>query len=184
MQEHFGKKTKLWFNQDALEESTDQVYKRVTNIIDIDKIKLKAKTDIFPVFRDHATEADRLNAKMTGAVILEYDGGFDSDTSSDDKDEPKPKVTFDLKMIFNLTPSLAGVGGMDDQNSIGTNATGTSNAIQQILEGAIDARFDNINLDGETVDSSLTEPTQNTPPHQPRQLNANSNEHDSREQEE
>ena len=73
---------------------------------------------------------------------------------------------------------------MDDQNSIGTNVTGTSNATQQILEGAIDARFDNINLDGETMNSSLTELTQNTPPHQPRQLNANSYERNSREQEE
>ena len=60
---------------------------------------------------------------MTGAVILEYNGSFDSDTSSDNKDEPKPKATFDLKMIFNLTPSLAGAGGMDNQNLIGTNAT-------------------------------------------------------------
>ena len=95
---------------------------------------------------------------MTGAIIPEYNGGFDSDTSSEDEDELNPKTTFDLRLLFNLTPSLAGAGGMDDQNSIGTNATGTSNATQLILEGGIDARFDNINLDGETVDSSLTEP--------------------------
>ena len=75
---------------------------------------MKAATDIFAVFGDHATEADRLNAKMTGAIIPEYDGGFDSDTSSDDKDEPKPKTTLDLRLTFNLTPSLAGAGGMDN----------------------------------------------------------------------
>ena len=182
--ERFGKKTKFWFTQEAVEDSKEQVYNRTTNTVDIDETKLKAKTDIFAVFGDHATEAARLNAALTGAIIPEYHGGFDSDTDSDDEDEPRPKPTFDLKMIFNLTPSLAGAGGMDDQNSIGTNATGTSNATQLILEGAIDARFDNMDLDGETVISSLTGPTQNTPPHQPRQLNANSNEHDSREQEE
>ena len=164
----------------------EQVYNRTTNTVDIDEIKLKAKTDFFAIFGDHATETARLNAEMTGAVIPEYHGGFDSDTDSDNEneDEPRPKPSFDLKMIFNLTPSLAGAGGMDDQNSIGTNATGTSNATQLILEGGIDARFDNINLDGEIVDSSLKEPIQNTPPHQPRQLNTNSDEHDSREQEE
>ena len=61
---------------------------------------------------------------------------------------------------------------------------GTSNCTQQILKGTIGARFDNINLDGDTVNSSLTEPTQTTPPQQPRKLNANSNEHNYREQEE
>ena len=66
-----AKKTKLWFTQDALEESTDQKYNRATNTIDVDVTKLKAATDIFAVFGDHATEADRLNAKMTGAVIPE-----------------------------------------------------------------------------------------------------------------
>ena len=52
---------------------------------------MKAATDIFAVFGEYATEADCLNAKMTGAVIPEYDVGFDSDISSDDENEPKPK---------------------------------------------------------------------------------------------
>ena len=65
---------------------------------------------------------------------------------------------------------------MDDQNSIGTNATGTSNVTQLLLNGGIDARFDSINLDGDSVNSSLTGSTKNTPPHHPRQLAANSNE--------
>ena len=185
--ERFGKKTKFWFTQEALEESKEQVYNITTNTVDIDKIKLKAKTDIFAVFGDHATEAARLNAALTGAIIPEYHGGFDSDTDSDNEDEPRPKPKFYLKMLFNLTPSLSGAGGMDDQNSIGTNATGTSNVTQLLLDGEIDARFDLINLDGDSVNSSLTGPTKNTPPHHPRQLTAisNKNEEDAKmEQEE
>ena len=47
---------------------------------------------------------------MTGAIISDYSGGFDSDTSSEDEDEPKPKTTVDLRLLLNLTPSLAGAG--------------------------------------------------------------------------
>ena len=100
---------------------------------------------------------------MTGAIIPEYHGGFDSDTDSNDEDEPRTKPEFDLQLLFNLTPSLAGARGMDDQNLIGTNATGASNATQLILAGGIDSRFNNMEMDGETVISSLTEPTKNTP---------------------
>ena len=182
MQGTCWQKTTVWFTQDAVEESTDQMYNRATNTIEVDKTKLKAETDLFAIFGDHATEADRLNAKMTGAVIPEY--GFDSDPSSKDEDEPKPKTTFDLRLIFNLTRSLAGAGKMDDQNSIGTNATGVSNATQQILAETIGTRFECIDLDGSTVTSTLTEQTLNTPPQQPRNLNTNSeNEHNSRRQE-
>ena len=175
-----AKKLKFWFAQEALEKSKEQVYNRTTNTVDMDETKLKAKTDIFAVFGDHATEADRLNAEMTGAVIPVYHGGFDSDTDSDDEDEPRPKPKFDLKMLFNLKPSLSGAGGMDDQNSIGTNATGTSNVTQLLLAGGINARFDSINLDGDSVISSLTGQTKHTPPPQPRQLTAilNENEED------
>ena len=104
------------------------MYNRATNTIDVDKTKLKAETELFAIFRDHATEADRLNAKMTGAIIPEYNGGFDSATSSEDEDEPKPKITFDLRLLFNLTPSLVDAGWIDNQNSIGTNVTGVTNA--------------------------------------------------------
>ena len=182
MQGTCWQKTTVWFTQDAVEESTDQMYNRATNTIEVDKTKLKAETDLFAIFGDHATEADRLNAKMTGAVIPEY--GFDSDPSSKDEDEPKPKTTFDLRLIFNLTRSLAGAGKMDDQNSIGTNATGVSNATQQILAETIGTRFECIDLDGSTVTNAITDQTLTTPPQQPRNLNANlENEHDSRGQE-
>ena len=90
-------------------------------------------------------------------------------------------------MLFNLTPSLTGTGGMDNQNLIGTNVTGTSNATQLILAGGIDSRFDSLNLDGDPVVSSLTGPINNTPPPQTRQLYAFSNENeedDKMEQEE
>ena len=35
--ERFAKKTKLWFTKDALKESMDQTYNRVTNTVDVDK---------------------------------------------------------------------------------------------------------------------------------------------------
>ena len=105
---------------------------------------------------------------MTGAVIPEYNGGFDSDTSSEEDDEPKPKATFDLRLIFNLTPSLPGAERMDDKNSIGTNATRTSNATQQILAETFGTRFESIDLDGSTVTSALMEQTQTIPPQQSR----------------
>ena len=41
--ERFGKKTKFWFTQEALEESKEQVYNRTTNTVDMDETKLKAK---------------------------------------------------------------------------------------------------------------------------------------------
>ena len=186
-EERFGKKTKLWFTPEAVEEAKDQVYNRVTNTVDVDEVKWKTKMDIFAAFGDHATPAARLNADATGAIIPEYHGDFDSDTDSDDEEEPTPKATFELQMLFNLTPSLSGAGGMDDQNSIGTNATGTSNATEMILAGGIGTQFDGINMDGDSVASSLTGTTRNTPPHQPRQLNVSpkeKEEDDKMEQEE
>ena len=45
---------------------------------------------------------------------------------------------------------------MDDQNSIGTNTTGTSNAIELILVGGIETQFDGINMDGERLSDEFT----------------------------
>ena len=100
---------------------------------------------------------------MSGEIIPDYNGGFERDTSSKDEDEPKPKTTLDLGLLFQLTPSLAGIGGMDDHNSIGTNATGVTNATKQIMEEAISTKFDSIELDDSTVTSALTDYTLNTP---------------------
>ena len=170
--------------QDTVKDSTDQMYNRATNTIDVDKTKLNTETEVFAIFGDHATEADRLNAKMTGAIIPDYDVGFESDTSSEDEDEPKPKSTFDLGLLFQLTPNLADAGGMDDHNSIETNTTGVTNATQQILEEAISTRFDSIELDDSTVTSALTNHTLYTPPQKPKELNVNlENEHDFMSQE-
>ena len=43
---------------------------------------MNAETEVFTIFGDHATEADWLNAKITGVIILDYVGGFESNTSS------------------------------------------------------------------------------------------------------
>ena len=42
-EERFGKKTKLWFTPEAVEEAKDQVYNRATNTVDVDEVKWKAK---------------------------------------------------------------------------------------------------------------------------------------------
>ena len=53
---------------------------------------------MFNAIGDHATEAARLNADLNGAIIPEYHGGFDSDTDSDDEDEPTTKPEFDITL--------------------------------------------------------------------------------------
>ena len=93
-------KTTKWFTQDAVEKATIQVYDRSTNTIKVDKTKLNAATILFASFGDHATEAAQRHVQMTGDTIPDYDEGFDSDTSSDDKNEPKSKTVFDLEMLF------------------------------------------------------------------------------------
>ena len=116
---------------------------------------------------------------MTRETIPDYDGGFESDTSSKDEDKSKPKTTFDLGLLFQLTPSIVGAGGMDDHNPIGTNAMGVTNATLNILEEATTTKFEIIEVDNSTVNSALTETTLNTPPQQPEDLNVNlENEHD------
>ena len=71
---------------------------------------MNAATELFDSFGDHPTEAAQRYAQMTGEPLPAYDGGFDSDTSSDDENEPKPKTVFDLGMLFQLTPSIVGAG--------------------------------------------------------------------------
>ena len=133
---------------------------RSNNTIEVDKTKLNVATELFTSFGDHATEAAQRYAQMTWETIQDYDGGFDSDTSSDDKNKPKSKIVFDLEMLFQLTPIIAGTGGMDDQNSIGTNQTGLTDATTQILEEATSTKFDKIiELENCTVTSGITEPT-------------------------
>ena len=117
---------------------------------------------------------------MTGAIIPEYHGGFDSDTDSDDEDELTTKPEFDVSLIFNLRPSLAGAGGMDDNNSVGTNSTGASDATQMILEEGQDTGYDDTDMSG-TVISSITETTTGTPPPKPRNLNDTSNKYEGNE---
>ena len=90
---------------------------------------MNKETELFDIFGDHATtEAEKRYAKMTGETIPDYDGGFNSDTSFDDKDKPKSKTIFDLEMLFQLTQNITDAGGMDDHNSIGTNIMGITNA--------------------------------------------------------
>ena len=87
--EQFGLKTTKWFTQEAVEEVTIQVYDRVTNTIEVDKTRLNAEMELFASFRDHTIQVARRRAQITGETLPVYDGGFKSDTSSDDKDEPK-----------------------------------------------------------------------------------------------
>ena len=69
---------------------------------------------------------------------------------------------------------------MDDNNLVGTNATGASDATQMILEGGQDIGYDDTDMSG-TVISSITETTTGTPPPKPRNLNDTSNKYEGNE---
>ena len=56
-EERFGKDTKSWFTQEAVEEAEGQVYNRTTNTVDVDEVQWKEQMDMFNVIGDHATEA-------------------------------------------------------------------------------------------------------------------------------
>ena len=84
------------------------------------------------------------------------------------------KTIFDLEMLFQLTPSIAGARGIDNHNSIGTNTTGVTNTTKQIMEEAISTRFEKvIEVNDYTVTSGLMEPTVYTPPQQPKDSSVN-----------
>ena len=85
----FCQKTTRWFTQEAVEEAKIQVYDQVTNTIEVDKTELNAETELFTSFGDPTTEAVRRRAQANGETLPAYDGGFDSDTSSDDESESK-----------------------------------------------------------------------------------------------
>ena len=162
--ERFGQQTKRWFSQEAIDEANMQVYDRASNTIKVDEDKLQEELDIFASFGDQYTEADRQRAEMNGETLPIYEGGFDSDTSSDDE-EPKQKKVFDLQLLIQLAPCTAGAVGMDDHNSIGTGATGLTNATRDIRQGVSDEKFDPIiDTDHITVVSAVTENTQYASP--------------------
>ena len=69
-------------------------------------------------------------------------------------------TVFDLDKLFQLSPSIAGAAGMDDNNSIGTCATGATNATMDILREVKDKEFDQIiDTNHNTVVSAITQST-------------------------
>ena len=80
----------------------------------------------------------------------------DSNLETDSADKPPPK--FILPHLFQLTPNDHGAIDQDDNNSLGTMATGTSNATTNIAEDLKKVDID-ITGDNNTVMSNLTETT-------------------------
>ena len=158
--ERFGQKTKRWFTCEAIEEANIQIYDQVSNTIEVDEDKLKAERDLFASFGDSSTEAEQRRAETNGETLPAYDGGFESDISSDDEDEPKQKTVLDLNLLISTITKHNRYSGMDDNNSIGTCATGLPNAITEILQEANYTAFDQIiNTDHSTVVSAVIEST-------------------------
>ena len=102
--------------------------------------------ELFASFRDYTTEAAQKLAQGNGETRPPYDAGFDSDTSFDDKSESKPKIVFDLEMLFQLKSNTAGSSGMDNNNSIETCQTSITNTTMEIHEETIELYFDQIVL--------------------------------------
>ena len=73
------------------------------------------------------------HAQANEETLSAYDGGFDSNTSSDDESEPKQKTIFELNLLFQLKLSIAGAVRMDNNNSIGTCTTEVINATIEII---------------------------------------------------
>ena len=92
--------------------------------------------DFFTSFGDRSTEAAQRQAEANGETLPTYDGSLKSDTSYNIENESKQKTVFYLNLLFQLSPSTAGAAGMDDNNSIGTCATGVTNATTEILQEA------------------------------------------------
>ena len=83
---------------------------------------------------------------------------IDSDSNLETERVDALPPTFILPHIFQLTPSKHGVIDQDDNNSLGTMATGTSNATRNIAEDLAKADTDCI-VNNTTVMSTLTENT-------------------------
>ena len=123
--------------------------------------------ELFKLVGDHTIEAAQRRTQADGEKLLPYDASFNSDTSSNDESDQKPKTKFDLRMLFQLKPSIAGASGIDNHNLIRTRATCLTNTTMEIYEEVNNTEF-NKTFDTEdcTVISGVTESTTYTsPPH-------------------
>ena len=58
--------------------------------------------ELFELFGDHTTEVVQRRSQADGETRPLYDASFNSDTSSDDENDSKPKTVLDLRMLFQL----------------------------------------------------------------------------------
>ena len=54
----------------------------------------------FESFWEHTTEAAQRRIQADRETLPLFCAGFDSDTSSNDESDSKPKTIFDLRMLF------------------------------------------------------------------------------------
>ena len=140
--EHFGPSAKYWFTNDAWQENIHRSYNRQTKTVDEDVAYENSERAVLI-----AAFGPDLECSDSSSI------DSDSDLDNDSVDKPPPK--FILPHLFQLTPNEHGALDQDDNNSLGTMATGTSNATQNIaadLKNVIDITDDNV-----TVMSGLTD---------------------------
>ena len=89
---------------------------------------------------------------------LDYFSNLDSNSDPESEKELADQHTFILPLMFQLKPSEEGAIGQDDNNSLGTNATGVTDATQNIAAEIAKAQYINYNNDV-TVISGLIETT-------------------------
>ena len=142
--EHFGPSVKYWFTDEAWQENIHCSYNRQTKMIDEDVVYETSKRALLI-----AAFGPNLECSDSSSI------NSNSDLKIDSVDKPPTK--FILPHLFQLTPNDHGALDQDDNNSLGTMATGTSNATTNIaedLKNVIDITGDNV-----TVMSNLTNTT-------------------------
>ena len=93
---------------------------------------------------------------------LEYSSSLESYSDPEADKEAAEQTTLILPLMFQLKPSKVGAISQNDNNYLGMNTTGVTDAIQNIAAEIAKAKYIRINNDV-TVISSLTEATLSSP---------------------
>ena len=143
--EHFGPSVKYWFTDEAWQENIHRSYNHQTRTID---------EDVAYENSDRALLLSAFGLDLECSDSSSIDSDSDLETNSADALPP----TCILPHLFQLTPSEHGAIDQDNKNSLGTMATGTSNATRYIADDSDKADID-FTCGNTTVISTLTEKT-------------------------
>lgn len=100
---------------------------------------------------------DLTTASQSGGV-LDYSSSGDSNSDPDNKVNPDEKPTFILPLMFQLKPNKEGAIIQENNNSLGTNAPGVTNATKNIAAEIEKSKYVKIEDDGIAI-NNLTDAT-------------------------